>query len=162
MTTSKGGQPTEWYLVLVDDKGIKMLRGVDKWLEQPMEVRNSYLLNEINNGVVVFKILLPLNTVNTCSRLIISGDKKDNADALNWLHSTMAGWYCMRQYNTMVWLATTAAKRYAQIRLFSEYMNKVCVSGHLPKKYFSNRKHRFFGRTKELENEALEAWGAKK
>jgi len=162
MTTSKGGEPTEWYLVLVDDKGIKMLREMDKWLEQPMEKRNRHLLNEINSGVVVFKILLPLNTVNTCSRLIISGDKKDNADALSWLHATMSGWYCMRQYNTMVWLATTAAKRYAQIKLFSEYMNKVCVSGYLPKTYFSNRKNRFFGRTKELENEALEAWGAKK
>ena len=58
MTTSKGGESTEWYLVLVDDKGIKMLRGMDKWLEQPMETRNRYLLSEINNGVVVFKILL--------------------------------------------------------------------------------------------------------
>ena len=94
--------------------------------------------------------------------MIISGDEKDNANALSWLHATMSGWYMMRNYKTMVWLATTAAKRYAQIKLFSEYMNKVCVSGQLPKKYFSNRKHRFFGRTKELEKEALVAWGAKK
>jgi hypothetical protein len=148
---------TEWYLITVDNKhGIKLMKELDEWLEQPMIDRNTYLFNEIKDGVVCFKVLLPLFAVNSIARDMVLGKDKE---ALTNLYHTMAGWFLMAQHHTMTWLATTPRERREQLKLFMQYVDKICASDREDKHYFSSVEHRFFGRIKKYEDEAYEEWG---
>ena len=148
--------PTEWYLITVDSHGIKLVKELDEWLKQPMIERNTYLFNEIHDGVVCFKILLPLFAVNSMSKDMVLGKDKE---ALTNLYHTMAGWFLMAQHHTMTWLATTPRERREQLKLFMQYVDKICASDREDKHYFSSVEHRFFGRIKKYEDEAYEEWG---
>ena len=80
---------TEWYLITVDNKhGIKLMKEMDDWLKQPMKERNTYLFDEIKDGVVCFKILLPLFTVNSIARDMVLG--KDKEALVNLYHTIIS------------------------------------------------------------------------
>ena len=134
---------TEWYLITVDNKhGIKLMKEMDEWLKQPMIDRNTYLFNEIKDGVVCFKILLPLFAVNGIARDMVLGKDKE---AQTNLYHTMAGWFLMAQHHTMVWLATTPRERKEQLTLFMQYSRKKLILRHFPTQCFQHIKHCILG-----------------
>ena len=50
-------------------------------------------------------------------------------------------------------------ERKEQLKLFMQYVDKICGSVRGDEHYFSKVEHRFFGRIKKYEDEAYEEWG---